>query len=64
MKWQGETFHIKSLRAKKGSKISMLGVPGELKWRQDENGISIEYPSYKSLLTQCAYAWVFKIKLR
>lgn len=62
LKWQGETFHIKSLRAEKESKVSMLGVPGELKWQQDESGISIEYPSYKSLPTQCAYAWVFKIR--
>ena len=62
LKWQGDTFHIKSLRVVEGSKITMLGVPGSLKWRQDANGLTIEYPAYKSRPTKCAYAWAFKIQ--
>jgi alpha-L-fucosidase len=61
LKWQGETFRIKSLRAVEGSSISMLGVMGSLEWKQDENCLTISYPAHKSRPTHCSYAWAFKI---
>ena len=62
LKNQGDTFRIRSLRAVEGSKITLLGVPGSLTWRQDANGLTIEYPAHKSRPTKCAYAWAFKIR--
>jgi len=62
MKWQGERFRIRSLRAEPGSKITMLGIPGDLKWTQDAEGLTIEYPLSKSRPTECAYAWAIRVK--
>jgi alpha-L-fucosidase len=65
LKWPGDEFKVKSLRPADGSKITMLGVPGDLPWTWDEaNGLTITYPSHKSRPTSCAYAWAFKIKQR
>ena len=61
LKWPGEQFHIKSVRAAEGSKITMLGVPGNLDWSQNESGLTINFPPYKSRPAQCAYAWALKI---
>ena len=48
LKWQGDTFTIKSVKPVAGSAITMLGVPGELKWTWDEtNGLTIFYPQTK-----------------
>jgi alpha-L-fucosidase len=63
LKWQGDAFHLKSVKPAKGSSITMLGVPGELKWNWDDaNGLTIFYPRQKSRPTSCSYAWSFKIK--
>jgi alpha-L-fucosidase len=64
LEWQGEKFHIGSVRPVEGSPVTMLGVPGSLKWYRDGDGITIEYPSYKSRPSKCAYAWAFKIRIR
>ena len=37
LKWQGDEFHLKSVKPVTGSKITMLGVPGDLKWKWDES---------------------------
>ncbi|QGY43455.1 alpha-L-fucosidase [Maribellus comscasis] len=64
LKWQGETFNLKSVKPVEGSKITMLGVPGELKWDwTEDNGLTIYYPKQKSRPTSCSYAWAFKIKV-
>jgi alpha-L-fucosidase len=64
LKWQGETFNLKSVRPFAGSKINMLGVPGDLEWKWDEiHGLTITYPKYKARPTSCGYAWSFKIKI-
>lgn len=62
LKWPGDKFVIKSLRATPGSKISMLGIPGELDWKQDDNGLTITFPDYKSRPAECCFAWALKIK--
>ncbi|MCE5249435.1 alpha-L-fucosidase [bacterium] len=63
LKWQGEKFLIRSVRAAAGSEITMLGIPGNLAWNQDENGLTIEFPLSKSRPSECAYAWAFKIRV-
>ncbi|NEW83827.1 MAG: alpha-L-fucosidase [Mariniphaga sp.] len=65
LKWQGEEFRLKSVRPIEGSKITMLGVSGELKWTWNEdNGLTIFYPRQKARPTACSYAWSFKIKVK
>jgi alpha-L-fucosidase len=65
LKWQGVEFKLKSVKPIAGSKITMLGVPGDLKWTWDEaNGLTITYPKYKSRPSSCSYAWSFKIKVK
>lgn len=65
LKWQGEEFNLKSVHPVEGSKITMLGVNGELKWNWDESkGLTIFYPRSKSRPTACSYAWAFKIKVK
>jgi len=65
LKWQGTEFKLKSVKPVEGSKITMLGVSGELKWEWDEtNGLTINYPSQINRPTSCSYAWSFKIKIR
>jgi len=63
LRWTEEKFFCPSVRAVEGSPISMLGVPGTLKWRQNEKGLTIEYPSHKSRPSHCAFAWTFKIRV-
>jgi alpha-L-fucosidase len=65
LKWQGEEFRLKSLRPVEGSKITMLGIPGDLKWNWDaSNGLTIYYPREKGRPSACSYAWSFKIKVK
>jgi alpha-L-fucosidase len=65
LKWQGNEFVLKSLKPVEGSKINMLGVPGELSWTCDnEKGLKIIYPDQKSRPTKCSYAWVFKVRVK
>jgi alpha-L-fucosidase len=65
LKWQGEEFILKSVKPAEGSKITMLGVPGNLNWKWDEtNGLTIFYPKQKARPTACSYAWSFKIKVK
>jgi alpha-L-fucosidase len=64
LKWQGDEFRLKSVKPVEGSKITMLGVPGDLKWKWDAvNGLIIKYPRQKARPTSCSYAWAFKIKV-
>ncbi|MEO6136529.1 MAG: alpha-L-fucosidase [Ginsengibacter sp.] len=65
LKWQGKEFKLKSVKPVEGSKITMLGVPGDLKWSwNDSNGLTIYYPEQKSRPSSCSYAWSFKIKVK
>ncbi len=65
LKWPGNEFKLKSVRPVAGSKITMLGAPGDLNWKWDESsGLSFQYPSHKARPTSCSYAWAFKIKVQ
>ena len=49
LKWAGDEFKLKSVKPVEGSKITMLGVPGDLKWTWDaSNGLTIKYPKEKA----------------
>lgn len=62
--WPGESVTIRSIRAAKDSKITMLGADGELQWTQDDKGLTIRMPEKFAAQDKrpCEYAWVFKIQ--
>ena len=65
LKWAGNEFVLKSVKPVEGSKITMLGVPGNLDWTYDEsNKLTIKYPRHKARSTSCSYAWSFKIQVK
>lgn len=65
LKWQGEEFKLTSVKPVEGSKIIMLGVDSDLKWKWDEaGGLTILYPRSKARPSKCGYAWAFKIKIK
>jgi len=65
LKWPGEEFKLKSVKPVAGSKITMLGVPGDLEWTWNEaSGLTIKYPRHKGRPTSCSYAWALKIKVK
>jgi alpha-L-fucosidase len=65
LNWRGEEFRLKSVKPVEGSKITMLGVPGNLTWKWSESdGLIITYPRQKARPTSCSYAWSFRIKIK
>jgi alpha-L-fucosidase len=64
LKWPGETLQSKLVRVRAGSSIRLLGVDQELKWHQDQDGLTIELP--KELQDEshrpCRQAYAFKVE--
>lgn len=61
LKWPGDTLVLRSVRAMESSRITMLGISQNLRWRQDEEGLVIEVPPSLSQQKPCDQAYVFKI---
>jgi alpha-L-fucosidase len=64
-KWPGNTFTLKSVRAKAGSQIRMLGFPEQLNWRNDSSsGLVIDLPAnlQDESKRPCKYACCFRIE--
>lgn len=63
LKWPGKEIRIKSVKAKKNSKIFMLGNDTSLKWIQQGEELVIQIP--KALQTPqnrpCQHAWTFLV---
>jgi alpha-L-fucosidase len=62
LEWPGDSVTLRSVRAKQGSAISMLGVKGHLRWKQDRNGLVIQIPSAIEERRPCKQAYAFKIE--
>jgi len=69
LKWPGKELKLKTVRAKKDTKIIMLGYKPllrhkSLEWDQDENGLVIEIPEklQDPQKRPCKQAWVFRIE--
>jgi len=57
--WPGEIITIPNIKARRGSKIQMLGISKDLEWIQKGNDIIINTPGER----QGNYAWAFRIEL-
>jgi alpha-L-fucosidase len=65
LQWPGETLTLKSVRAKAGSRIALLGLPEPLHWKEDEAaGLVISVPSAvrEQVLGPASMAYSFKIE--
>ena len=62
MGWPGSTFVVRSVRAARGSRVSMLGVEQPMRWRQSERGLIIEIPQEVAENKPCKQAYTFKIE--
>jgi len=56
-----ETLTVRSLRLGTSAKISMLGVDGDLQWRQNDDNIDIVMPKVNPSRIPCRFAWTFRI---
>jgi alpha-L-fucosidase len=63
--WPGNSLEIKNCLPLPGSKITMLGTQGGLKWEETNGNIRISIPSslQDSSSRPCDYAWVMKIQI-
>ena len=63
--WPGRSLTLKGVKAEPNAPITMLGVEKSLKWRQDENGLTIDIPEYlqNEEVRPCNHAWSIKIQI-
>jgi alpha-L-fucosidase len=65
MTWPGKEVSIKQIKPANGSKIRLIGVDSDLKWKYDEaKGLTVDLPDDLMLKTglPCKYVWVLKIE--
>ena len=53
---------LKGVRAPAWSAVTMLGVPGELEWTQQPDGLAIAVPQMTPEELPCLHAYTFKVK--
>jgi alpha-L-fucosidase len=59
--WPGKELVLTEPIASPDATVSMLGVPGDLKWRVEEGHLIIETPALSVDQAPCHYAYVFKL---
>ena len=55
------TIQLYSHAPAAGAKITLLGVPGDLRWEKAGKGVLIHVPEAVRTTPPCRHAWVFKI---
>jgi hypothetical protein len=56
----GPVLHLRSVTAREGSEVHMLGHERPLEWSQDEDGLHIQVPA--ELEDMGSHAWTFRIR--
>ena len=59
--WPGRQLVLRDVNVPAGAKVTLLGVPGELKTRMDGNSLTIEVPDLNPEQAPCRHAFAFKI---
>ncbi|VGO19622.1 alpha-L-fucosidase [Pontiella sulfatireligans] len=54
-------FEIADIELSKDSKVTMLGVKGELEWEKEDNGIEVELPRLNPSKLPCQHVFTLKI---
>lgn len=52
---------VKGVTAAQGARVTLLGIEGELKWKQAGENLEIEVPALNPSQAPCEFAWTFKI---
>lgn len=60
-KWPGERLVLESPKPTAESEITMLGRPGRVEWKMQDDQLQIEVPQLTIDKLPCRYAWVLKI---
>jgi alpha-L-fucosidase len=55
------TIQLYSNAPSAGGKITMLGVPGDLRWEKTGKGVLVHVPETARTTPPCRHAWTFKI---
>ena len=63
LKWPGNKFVVKTVRAVPGSPVLMLGVKKPLRWQQQGDSLAIEIPPEVAANKPCQQAFAFKIRM-
>jgi len=58
-----ENVFVEGFQPSDGSAISLLGSPGNLKWKREETGFRINVPASLRKNLPCDHAWVFRIHM-
>jgi alpha-L-fucosidase len=61
LEWPEKSLKLKSLRAKRNTKIFMLGYDTPLKWSQNESMLTVQLPAV--LKEKSRHAWVFRVEV-
>jgi alpha-L-fucosidase len=59
LEWPGEVFHLRSVRAREGSEIRLLGHDRPLEWSQGGDGLRVRLPPAPEA---GSHAWVLRIE--
>lgn len=59
--WPGKELVLRDVKVPIGARVTMLGAPGELKYRVEGNNITIGLPAFEPDQAPCRHAWSFKI---
>ena len=62
--WPGDVLTLRTVRAREGSTIELLGTPKPLEWTQDDRGLSIRLPAFLAdpVRRPPTIAWAFRIQ--
>ena len=60
-KWPGERLTLESPKTAPQSEITLLGHPGKIGWKMENDQLQIEVPQLTIDRLPCRYAWVLKI---
>jgi alpha-L-fucosidase len=63
LKWPGNQLALRSVRAIKGSVVSMLGVDRPLQWRQNGDLLVVDIPPQVAEHKPCRQAYAFKFQV-
>jgi len=62
--WPGASLTLRTVRAREGTAVALLGVSEPLEWTQDANGLSIRLPAALAdpANRPCGIAWAFRVQ--
>jgi len=63
LKWPGNQFAVRSVKAVKGSAVHMLGVQSPLQWKQQGDFLVVDIPSEIAEHKPCRQEYAFRFQV-